>query len=206
MNEFRAKTLIRRGQPELAPFLDRLPGSWQAALDGSLPAPEAVEAIWTPVQTRARGFVVRLATITLDFGLFVPAEAAWPPALFYQTSAGESGSGWLGGLPAGPNYPSIAPAAYRLFTSVHNGFRSNGAPWIGALPLEELRLLPAERLLPFWRLPGGAMQSFDLTASSGQPERQGNALTLTLNPGSNAASQPQSFWSFLKLFTIQHLA
>jgi hypothetical protein len=206
--------LIFRGEPDLRRFAGFVPPAWENALMSAMAPGDAVEALWQPVTERARGFVVRLATITLDLALAVSPEERFLPSLFYITQSDETLSGWYAGQPADTNQPAstgvILPRSYKLFARVHNGFLWNGDRSSGFFPLEKLALDPAEtftgipddpRYLPFCGIGGGKTLAYDLASPTGK----GDYLAVMIDPASGQISTPRSFWSALKDFTITRL-
>ena len=203
--------LIPRGHPASGSHLAALPVDWQAALDPGLPVSEAVETLWQPLAERARGFTVRLGIITLELALVVFPESAASPALLYLTEREGELHGWLGGPPAGEHEIETKeaelggrlPESFRRFSAIHNGFLEDGDPALGIRPLAGLRLTnPQPACSPPWlefaALRDGSRQCFVLEAPAGR----GDYLTVRWEPENQKISPPQSFWSFLKGFTI----
>ncbi len=210
------ETVLWPGDRELQAYLSGLPPAWRAALEADDPSPDNLAQIWSPVAERARGFVVRLAMLTVGLGLVVSPGTQNLPRLLYVCRKGEALYGWLGGPPSGEDEIRARamalgldlPASLRRVLQAHNGFLRNGVGTEGLLPLDRLSQFiegddasgPA-RLLPFWEFGPGARQCYDLR----RPAGQGDYLTVYQGPGGPHSPDSQSFWSFLKKLTVLDL-
>jgi hypothetical protein len=220
LNLNQAIDILPQGHSLIPKYASQLPPAWLHVLTEAVPPDAAVELLWQPLTYHARGFVFRLASITEQLALFVSPDRAFRPCLFYASNAGSLEHAWLGGSPANEediqrweqNHARLLPASYRKFAQLHNGFMENKKDRLGLYPLQEVSLLvqpepgdpdtsPEQQLLAFASLSDGNLQCYDLNAT----RMSGDALTVEWRQISGASYRPQSFWSFLKDFTIHYL-
>jgi SMI1 / KNR4 family (SUKH-1) len=207
------------------PHLDThpLPDAWREIFLTAQTPDQVVPRIWAPIANKARGFVVRLETITIELRIARSADGS-PHGLLYVTQDIPSLQGWVGGLPANEdNFQSKEselgvplPDSYRKFTGLHDGFFRLVTQNSGFLPLHLLQLDEAHGQsselhsaeihrpasggrLRFYLGNNGDIGFFDLSQQIGTSDYQ----TILLSPASRPVSGPKSYWGFLKDFTIR---
>ncbi len=208
--------IIPRLHPDLADYSNRLPTSWQTALQDTGDPGQAAALIWHPLLTIARGFIFRLENITQELKLVVSEAAELSPYLLYVCSYGRSQHGWLAGMPVSEDelqafelhLGNSLPKSYRAFLKIHNGFVATDRPELGFLSLKQVQLVsltdmdmperPKLNLLSFSEDRVGQLHAFDLTTQNGSRDFQTGVWDAeTLNLG-----QLKSFWSYLKDFSV----
>jgi len=211
--------IIPRFHPDLEGHLDGLPSSWKSALQVPGDIGQAVAQIWQPIQELARGMVFRLENITTDMGLVVSDLPEMPAYLLYLCSYRNAEHGWLAGTPAEQGeiqsfeqrFGISPPSSYLSLLQIHNGFFEAERPEIGFLSLKQAYMIKFTdvsteekqdvELLAFSMDRVGQVHAYNLNAPSGRKDfRTGIWDNERLQ-----LSQPKSFWSYLKDFSIHSL-